>query len=314
MTPPSCTAEQPLPAGDCCSEEWSSSRDPRSEVAQESDRAHLWVFGYGSLCWKPGFSYRERRIGRVEGFSRRFWQGSVTHRGTPQQPGRVATLVEHRHHVGLRGPDQPSVPQGTTWGCAFLVTDRAALRYLDGREVVLGGYQTRRVAFVPRDPGRPPFAVTIYVATERNPLWLGEAPLARLAVQVAAARGRCGPNADYVLQLVRFMKRNIPEECDQHLFDLATLVEAAVGGCTSPAAAGAICPSYGTGTSPAGAICPSYGTDTLPVPGGTVCSALSGASSSAKPATAGWRRRCGQEGPEDAGIAETAQEPPGRCR
>ncbi|KAF0312451.1 Protein canopy 3 [Amphibalanus amphitrite] len=173
----------PLPAGDCCSEEWSSSRDPRSEVAQESDRGHLWVFGYGSLCWKPGFSYRERRIGRVEGFSRRFWQGSVTHRGTPQQ--------------------------GITWGCAFLVTDRAALRYLDGREVVLGGYQTRRVPFVPREPGRPPFAVTIYLATERNPLWLGEAPLARLAAQVAAARGRCGPNADYVLQLVRFMKREL---------------------------------------------------------------------------------------------------------
>ncbi|XP_043247227.1 putative glutathione-specific gamma-glutamylcyclotransferase 2 [Amphibalanus amphitrite] len=285
MTPPSCTAEQPLSAGDPCSEEWSSSRDPRSEVAQESDRAHLWVFGYGSLCWKPGFSYRERRIGRVEGFSRRFWQGSVTHRGTPQQPGRVATLVEHS--------------QGTTWGCAFLVTDRAALRYLDGREVVLGGYQTRRVAFVPREPGRPPFAVTIYLATERNPLWLGEAPLARLAAQVAAARGRCGPNADYVLQLVRFMKRNIPEECDQHLFDLATSGEAAVGGCTSPAAAGAIC------------------RPTVPTPHQSQVAPSaqpSVAPPRAKPATAGCRRRCGQEGPEDAGARETAQEPPGRCR
>ena len=98
-------------------------------------------------------------------------------------------------------------PQGTTWGCAFLVTERAALRYLDGREVALGGYQRRRAAFVPHESGQRPFPVAVYLAVEGNPLWLGEAPLAGLAAQVASATGRCGPNADYVLQLVAFMKR-----------------------------------------------------------------------------------------------------------
>ena len=43
----------------------------------------IWVFGYGSLVWRPGFEFHSKHIGFIEGFARRFWQGNATHRGTP---------------------------------------------------------------------------------------------------------------------------------------------------------------------------------------------------------------------------------------
>lgn len=53
-----------------------------------------WIFGYGSLCWFPGFEFEKCITGYIRGYVRRFWQGNVTHRGSPERPGVVATLVE----------------------------------------------------------------------------------------------------------------------------------------------------------------------------------------------------------------------------
>ena len=46
---------------------------------------NLWVFGYGSLCWNPGFDYGDQVIGHIRGFARKFWQGNTTHRGTDEK-------------------------------------------------------------------------------------------------------------------------------------------------------------------------------------------------------------------------------------
>jgi cation transport protein ChaC len=52
----------------------------------------LWVFGYGSLIWDPGFPVAERRIGQVAGWHRRFCMRSIHHRGTVEAPGLVLAL------------------------------------------------------------------------------------------------------------------------------------------------------------------------------------------------------------------------------
>ena len=56
----------------------------------------LWVFGYGSLCWYPGFKYKRSAVGHIKGFSRRFWQGNITHRGTAEKVSPISLFLPSR--------------------------------------------------------------------------------------------------------------------------------------------------------------------------------------------------------------------------
>lgn len=57
---------------------------------QETRPSAVWVFGYGSLCWYPGFEYSKCITGYIRGYTRKFWQGNTTHRGTPEKVSMIS--------------------------------------------------------------------------------------------------------------------------------------------------------------------------------------------------------------------------------
>ncbi|CAG9816632.1 unnamed protein product [Phaedon cochleariae] len=179
---------------------------------QVDDIKSLWVFAYGSLCWRPGFQFHKAVTGCVKGFQRRFWQGNVTHRGTVDRPGRVATLVED--HQGL-------VP-----GVAFAVSGEAAIPYLSRRETELGGYASEFTTFYPKQGNS--FKVLVYLAKSSNALWMGDDDAKTIAQQVVNCRGASGHNVEYVIRLADFMRDNFSSHYDDHLFELEKEVLALV--------------------------------------------------------------------------------------
>lgn len=170
----------------------------------ESDTKCLWVFAYGSLCWKPGFEFHKAVPGSVNGYQRRFWQGNTTHRGTEDKPGRVATLVEDS--------------EGQVYGVAFAISGEAALPYLSKRECEQGGYISKFTEFYPLEGD--PITVLVYVATPLNQHWLGEADVEEIADQIINCQGPSGHNVEYLLRLAHFMRRHFPKSHDSHLFTL----------------------------------------------------------------------------------------------
>ncbi|XP_051878398.1 glutathione-specific gamma-glutamylcyclotransferase 1 [Pristis pectinata] len=173
--------------------------------AAPQDRA-VWIFGYGSLIWKPDFEFTSRRVGFIRGYCRRFWHGDNHYRGDKRTPGRVVTLLEDA--------------EADTWGVAYEVRDEAAsssLERLWRRECLLGGYVCRSVQFYGREAGAATPAL-VYVATADNPLYLGPAEPALIAWQIVGCSGHSGRNLDYLLRLADFMRRCCPHVEDPHLF------------------------------------------------------------------------------------------------
>lgn len=146
----------------------------------------LWIFGYGSLLFRPAFPFEERRPALVRGFERRLDQGSPDHRGTPERLGRVATLVP--------------APGARCGGAVHRVADEhaeAVLAALDVREQ--GGYDRVELRAALLDGGVVD-ALT-WIATADNPYHLGPAPLSDMVAQIRAAVGPSGANLEYALAL-----------------------------------------------------------------------------------------------------------------
>jgi cation transport protein ChaC len=160
----------------------------------------VWLFGYGSLIYKADFPFLERRQASIRGWARRFWQGSHDHRGTPEAPGRVVTLIPAAGAV--------------CYGAAYLVTPEE-FGHLDHREK--NGYLRLPIDIHFEDGGTEEGLV--YIATEDNAAFLGEAPLDEIARHIASAVGPSGPNIDYLMHLAQALQEM--GRHDEHVHALA---------------------------------------------------------------------------------------------
>lgn len=160
----------------------------------------VWVFGYGSLIFKADFPFIQRKIACIDHWQRRFWQGSHDHRGTPEAPGRVLTLV--------------AMPGSKCRGMAYEVTPDV-FAHLDYREK--NGYLRFETALY-FDDGTEDKGL-VYIATEENEAWLGPASERDIADHIAKSSGPSGPNDEYVLRLEQAL-RAIGEN-DPHVFRIA---------------------------------------------------------------------------------------------
>jgi cation transport protein ChaC len=169
-----------------------------------SDSADIWVFGYGSLMWRPGFEFLERVEGRLIGAHRALCVYSLYHRGTAERPGLVLGL-DHG---------------GACRGIAYRVA--AALRtetiaYLRAREQVTMVYRecVRRV-WLKGEPERAVSALC-YMVDRGHPQYAGRLTLDQQLHHVRQGHGHSGANRDYVIATVAALESLGLRETELHL-------------------------------------------------------------------------------------------------
>ena len=180
-------------------------------------RGDLWVFGYGSLMWNPGFEYLERRTARLDGFQRRFALTSRHYRGTPEKPGLV---------LGLDW-----APGESCTGMAFRICptrEQEVRDYLVERELISYAYFETRypVTLLCDGPGQGlAHEALCYVVDRSHPQYAGHMDPDAQAQIIADAVGPSGPNYEYLMNtLEQLVAMGIP---DPNLSALAERVRAA---------------------------------------------------------------------------------------
>jgi len=192
----------------------------------------MWIFGYGSLLWRPNFEYNLKLIGHIKGYKRRFWQGNTFHRGSLESKARVATLIPQSQLNDVSTHDL-EIEQNktvdeiyTTYGLGFQLKGRdhilGAVKHLNMRETQLGGYDVIMTEFFPMMEISKKIMVMVFTATTENPIYLGPASSAGVAKEICAASGACGTNVEYLLKLCQWQKQNVPFYKDNHLTNIET--------------------------------------------------------------------------------------------
>jgi len=155
--------------------------DPKDQELPEDQN---WVFGYGSLMWRPDFAFVEHVVTRVHGYHRQFCVWSHRYRGSPRRPGLVLGLD--------RG--------GSCRGIAYRIApDKAAevLAYLDEREMITGVYRPSRLAMSVINGETTGRRITAqsYVVDRAHPQYAGALAAEELAALVIQGVGTAGSTA-----------------------------------------------------------------------------------------------------------------------
>ena len=160
------------------------------ESEAELSKGDLWVFGYGSLMWRPDFEFLERRKARLVGAHRALCVYSFVHRGTPERPGLVLGLD--------RG--------GACRGVAFRVAAglrNATVDYLRSREQTTHVYREVMRSVWLENEARQRVSALAYVVDRGHVQYAGRLSLAEQLRYVRQGHGRSGNNRDYVLSTVK---------------------------------------------------------------------------------------------------------------
>lgn len=144
----------------------------------------MWVFGYGSLLWNPGFEIDDKQIGLMHGYARSFCMRSIHHRGTSEHPGLVLALDE------MQGASCEGVALRVKAG-----TEDETLAYLRERELISSAY-LERILPVHLTSGEVVQAVTYVIDPEH--VQYCHLELEEQAQVISSAVGDRGPNTDYL--------------------------------------------------------------------------------------------------------------------
>jgi cation transport protein ChaC len=152
----------------------------------------FWIFGYGSLMWRPGFDYLHCEAALVHGYHRSLCVYSFVHRGTPEEPGLVLGLDKG----------------GSCHGMAFSVAPEKwedTIAYLRAREQVTAVYIEKRKTIRLLGSGRKVEAVT-YVVDRAHCQYAGVLSLDDLSAHVRRGHGVSGHCIDYGMNTVAHLR------------------------------------------------------------------------------------------------------------
>ena len=170
--------------------------DPETARIRKSNPGSggFWVFGYGSLMWRPGFPFTETVPAWLPGAHRALCVYSWVHRGTEREPGLVLGLD--------RG--------GSCRGLAFRVAEEngeSVISYLRERELVTSVYREARRPIRLGRPDGPETPAVAFLVDRRHPQYAGVLPLEVQLALVRHAVGRSGTNRDYVINTVAHLRQ-----------------------------------------------------------------------------------------------------------